>query len=132
VLLWFLRPRGAPVREILGVVPDIVRLLRRLATDGSVPLDARLVVIGLAAWIVSPIDLIPEFIPGLGPLDDVVVAVVAMRYLRRRLGLDGLRARWSGSEAGFALLARLTGGPGEAGDDRDDEGDGGGHTGRRG
>jgi uncharacterized membrane protein YkvA (DUF1232 family) len=59
---------------------------------------------------VSPIDLIPEFVPGLGPLDDVIVAVIAMRYVRRRLGLDGIRRRWTGSDDGFALLARVIGG----------------------
>ena len=63
----------------------------------------------LIAWIVSPVDLIPEFIPGLGPLDDVIVAVVAMRYVRRRIGFEGIRARWSGSDDGLRLLARVIG-----------------------
>ncbi len=109
-VLWLLRPRGVPARELLRLVPDVVRLLRAMIGDRSVPLDARLVLVGLVAWIVSPIDLIPEFIPGLGPLDDVVVAVVAMRYVRRRVGLDGIRRRWSGTDDGFALLARVIGG----------------------
>ena len=60
-------------------------------------------------WIVSPIDLIPEFIPVLGPMDDVVVAIVAMRYVRRRVGADDLRRRWSGSDAGFAMLLTVIG-----------------------
>jgi uncharacterized membrane protein YkvA (DUF1232 family) len=110
LLFWTLRPRGVPAREVLVLVPDVLRLLRTLIRDGTVPLDARVVLVGLLAWIVSPIDLIPEFIPVLGPLDDIVVAVVAMRYVRRRVGLDGLRARWSGSDDGFALLVRVIGG----------------------
>ena len=77
--------------------------------DGSAPLDVRLVLVGLMAWIVSPIDLIPEFIPVLGPLDDVVVAVVAMRYVRRRVGIEDLRTRWAGTPEGFALLVRIIG-----------------------
>lgn len=109
VLFWALRPRGVPVREILGVVPDVVRLVRSVIGDRAAPLDVRLVLVGLLAWIVSPIDLIPEFIPVLGPLDDVVVAIVAMRYVRRRLGLDDLRRRWAGTEAGFGLLVRVLG-----------------------
>jgi len=109
VLFWFLRPRDVPVRELLRVVPDVVRLLRALLRDGEVPLDARLVLVGLLAWIISPIDLIPEFIPGLGPLDDVIVAVVAMRYVRRRVGIEGIRARWPGTDDGFALLVRVIG-----------------------
>jgi uncharacterized membrane protein YkvA (DUF1232 family) len=110
VLFWTLRPRDVPVRELLRVVPDVVRLLRILVTDASVPPDVRVVVVGLVTWILSPVDLIPEFIPGLGPLDDVIVAVVAMRYVRRRIGLAGIRKRWPGSDDGFALLARVVGG----------------------
>ena len=108
-LFWVLRPTGVSLREILGVVPDVVRLIRSIIGDRSAPLDVRVVLIGLLAWIVSPIDLIPEFIPVLGPMDDVVVAVVAMRYVRRRVGVEDLRRRWSGTEAGFALVLRVIG-----------------------
>jgi uncharacterized membrane protein YkvA (DUF1232 family) len=108
-VFWLLRPRGASVRDILGVVPDILRLMRSLIGDRSAPLDVRVVLVGLLVWIISPIDLIPEFIPGLGPLDDVVVAIVALRYVRRRVGLAELRGRWRGSDDGFALLVRVIG-----------------------
>ena len=108
-LLWALRPKGVPAREIVAVVPDVLRLLRSLIADPSAPPDVRLVLVGLVAWIISPIDLIPEFIPVLGPLDDVIVGVVAMRYVRRRVGLDDLRARWTGSPEGFAILVRVIG-----------------------
>jgi uncharacterized membrane protein YkvA (DUF1232 family) len=109
VLFWALRPKGVPLRVLLGVVPDVIRLLRSVIGDRSTPLDVRLVLVGLLAWILSPIDLIPEFIPVLGPLDDVVVAVVAMRYVRRRVGVEDLRGRWSGTDDGFALLLRVIG-----------------------
>jgi uncharacterized membrane protein YkvA (DUF1232 family) len=109
VVFWVLRPKDVGVREIVGVIPDVLRLLRSIIGDGSAPPDVRLVLIGLLAWIISPIDLIPEFIPVLGPLDDVVVAVVALRYVRRRLGIDDLRRRWSGTDEGFALLVRIIG-----------------------
>jgi uncharacterized membrane protein YkvA (DUF1232 family) len=110
VLFWVLRPRGVTAREIVRVVPDVLRLLRSLVGDDGVPIDVRVVLVGLVAWILSPIDLIPEFIPVLGPLDDVVVAVVALRYVRRRMGLKALRERWRGSDDGFALLLRVVGG----------------------
>ena len=109
VVFWVLRPKGVPIRELLGLIPDVLRLLRSVIGDGAVPLDVRLVLVGLLAWILSPIDLIPEFIPVLGPMDDVVVAVVAMRYVRRRLGVADLRRRWVGSEAGFAMLLTVVG-----------------------
>ena len=112
-LFWVFRPKDVSVRELLRVVPDIGRLLRSIITDRAVPLDVRLVLVGLLVWIISPIDLIPEFLPGIGPLDDVIVAVVAMRYTRRRLGIEDLRMRWVGSEDGFALVERVIGsGPG--------------------
>ena len=109
VLFWVLRPKGVTVRELVGLIPDILRLLRSLIGDRTAPLDVRLVLVGLVAWILSPIDLIPEFIPGLGPLDDVIVAVIAMRYVRRRIGFDGIRARWAGSDDGLRLLVRVIG-----------------------
>lgn len=109
VLFWLLRPKGVPTREIVRVVPDILRLLRSLIADPSAPLDVRVVLVGLVAWILSPIDLIPEFVPVLGPLDDVVVGVVAMRYVRRRVGLDDLQRRWVGTPEGFELLVRIIG-----------------------
>ena len=109
-LFWVLRPKDIPVREVVRVIPDVVRLLRELIGDRAVPLDARVVLVCLIAWILSPVDLIPEFVPGLGPLDDVIVAVVAMRYVRRRIGADGIRARWPGSDDGLRLLLRVIGG----------------------
>ena len=109
VIFWLLRPKDVSVRELVGVVPDLVRMLRDIVRDPTAPADVRVVLVGLLVWILSPIDLIPEFIPVLGPLDDVVVAIVALRYVRRRLGSDGLRARWRGSDDGFTLLTRVVG-----------------------
>jgi len=110
VLFWLVRPRGVPTRAVVAAVPDLLRLLRSLIADPAVPLDVRLVLVGLIAWIVSPIDLIPDFLPGIGAIDDVVVAVAALRYVRRRLGLPLLRARWTGTPEGFAVVARILGG----------------------
>jgi uncharacterized membrane protein YkvA (DUF1232 family) len=108
-LLWFLRPRDVAVAELVRFVPDLVRLVRALLADRALEGRVRLALLILLVWLVSPIDLIPEFIPVLGPLDDVVVAVVVLRYARRRLGAAALRERWTGSEAGFQLLLRLVG-----------------------
>jgi uncharacterized membrane protein YkvA (DUF1232 family) len=107
VLLWLFRPRNVPLREALRIVPDLLRLVRSLVTDRQAPLGVRLALIFLLAWLVSPIDVIPEFVPILGPLDDVIVAVLVLRYVRRRLGEDELRRRWPGTDAGYALLASI-------------------------
>ncbi len=109
LIFWVLRPKGASMMELVRLVPDVLRMLRRLAGDSEVALDARVVVVAMLAWLISPIDLIPDFIPVIGPIDDVVVAIAALRYVRRRVGVAGLRERWSGTDEGFALLGRVVG-----------------------
>ena len=109
LLLWALRPRDASLAQLVRIVPDLLRLVRDLLADRAVPGRARIALVGLLAWLVSPIDLIPEFIPVLGPLDDVVVAVLVLRYVRRVIGIDGLRSHWRGSDAGFDLLTSIVG-----------------------
>ena len=108
-VLWILRPRDVALRELLRVIPDVLRLVRRLLGDRAVPLRVKVALVFLLAWLISPIDLIPEFVPVLGPLDDVVVAVLVLRYVRRTVGLEGLRSRWPGTPDGFALLSRIIG-----------------------
>ena len=108
-LLWIVRPRDTRLGELIRLVPDLLRLVRRLVGDRSIPLGARVALVILLAWLISPIDLIPEFVPVLGPLDDVVVAVLVLRYVRRTVGLEELRERWPGTPQGFELLSRIIG-----------------------
>ena len=108
-VLWLVRPRGVPLRELVRVLPDVARLVRGLLADPSVPRGVRLALGGLIVWLASPIDLIPEFITVLGPLDDAIVAVIVLRFVSRRLGDDELRRRWPGTPAGYALLSRILG-----------------------
>jgi hypothetical protein len=108
-LLWIFRPRDVGLGELLRVIPDLVRLVRGLLGDRTVPRSAKVALVVLLVWLISPIDLIPEFIPVLGPLDDVVVAVLVLRYVRGKVGLEGLRSRWPGTPDGFALLSRIIG-----------------------
>jgi uncharacterized membrane protein YkvA (DUF1232 family) len=109
LLLWLLRPRDMRLGEALRLVPDLLRLIRSLLADRQTPLGVRLALIFLLAWLLNPIDLIPEFVPVIGPLDDVIVAVLVLRYVRRRLGDDELRRRWPGTDAGYALLTSILG-----------------------
>ena len=110
-LLWVVRPRDVRLAELVRVVPDVLRLIRQLIGARSAPLGVRLALLGLLAWLVNPIDLIPEFIPVLGPLDDVVVAVLVLRYVRRRLGDGELRRRWPGTSESYELLSGVLGSP---------------------
>jgi len=105
--LWLMRPRDVRLGELVRLVPDLLRLVRSLLADRSVPGRVRIALIGLLAYLINPIDLIPEFIPVLGPLDDVIVAILVLRYVRRRLGDDELRRRWPGTAAGYELLGGI-------------------------
>lgn len=109
--LWIFRPRDVQLGQLVRIVPDVLSLVRQLIGDGSVPFGARAALVGPLVWLINPIDLIPEFIPVLGPLDDVVVAVLVLRYVRRRLGDEDLRRRWPGTPAGFELLSGVLGAP---------------------
>jgi uncharacterized membrane protein YkvA (DUF1232 family) len=108
-VLWMFRPRDVGLDELLRVIPDIARLVHRLLGDRTVPMGPKVALGVLLVWLISPIDLIPEFVPVLGPLDDVVVAVLVLRYVRRKVGLEELRSRWPGTPDGFALLGRIVG-----------------------
>jgi uncharacterized membrane protein YkvA (DUF1232 family) len=110
VVLWLIRPRDVGARELARLVPDILRLVRDLVTDRSTPRGVRVSLVVLLVWLISPIDLVPEFIPVLGPLDDVIVAVVILRYVRRRLGEVEMRRHWRGTDEGWALVERLVAG----------------------
>lgn len=108
-LLWVLRPRDVRLGELVRIVPDIARLCRSMVTDPGVPRGVRAALVGLMLWLLSPVDLVPEFVPVLGPLDDVVVAVLVLRYARRRVGEPGLRQRWAGTPEGYRLLRSIIG-----------------------
>ena len=110
VVLYLIRPRDVRAREVVGAIPDVLRLVRDLLADRTTPRPVRVALAVLLVWLVNPIDLVPEFIPVLGPLDDVVVTVVVLRYVRRRLGAAELRRRWRGTDDGFRVLTALTGG----------------------
>lgn len=106
-LLWLRRPRGIDLRDAVRTVPDVLRLARSLVADRTAPLGVRFALVGLLAWLLSPIDLIPEFIPVLGPFDDIVVAILVLRYVDRRLGRQALRRRWPGRNETWAVFQRL-------------------------
>jgi uncharacterized membrane protein YkvA (DUF1232 family) len=83
--LWFFGRRVAAV-QLARAIPDLVALCRGLLGDPRVPLGSKLLVGGAIVWLISPIDLVPEFIPLLGPLDDVIVVALVLRHLVKRAG----------------------------------------------
>ncbi len=109
VALLVLRPRGASLTEAVRLLPDVLRLLPRLARDGSLPRGVRVRLWLLLAYLASPIDLVPDVVPVLGYADDAVAVVVVLRAVARRAGPDALTRHWPGSDDGLAVLLRLTG-----------------------
>lgn len=103
------RPRGALLSEALRILPDVLRLVRRLATDTTLPRGIRVRLGLLLAYLAMPIDLIPDFIPVLGYADDAIIVTAVLRAVVRRAGIDIVRKHWPGSDDGFAALSRLTG-----------------------
>jgi uncharacterized membrane protein YkvA (DUF1232 family) len=94
--------RRTPARELAFLLPNLIRLFKGLAQDPRVPRSTKvLVVLGLA-WFASPIDLLPEFLPVVGPLDDAVVAWLILRRVVRTSGRDVLADHWHGSDELFA------------------------------
>jgi len=106
-ILWLHRPSRDLALPALRALPDIVRLARRLLSDPRTPRRHRAALVVLVVWLVSPIDLLPEFLPGIGPLDDIVAAAVILGWVGRQTGTARLRELWPGDAAGFTLVARM-------------------------
>ncbi|WP_218579267.1 YkvA family protein [Phytohabitans houttuyneae] len=109
VALLIAKPRGSLLKEAMRLLPDVLRLLRRLAADRNMPRGVRIRLVLLMAYLTIPIDIIPDFIPVLGYADDAIIVTLVLRSTVRRAGLDVVRAHWPGSDDGFAALNRLTG-----------------------
>jgi uncharacterized membrane protein YkvA (DUF1232 family) len=109
ILLARTLPPGV-ARDLARFLPDCVTTARRLRRDPRVPRRARVAVAIAAVWVLSPIDLIPEFLPVIGPLDDVVVVALVLRYAARSVPREVLMEAWPGNPA---LMERLLGTPRE-------------------
>ena len=81
-------------KDLATVLPACVTTMRKLRTDSRVPARVKVVLAFAALWVISPIDLIPEFLPVIGPLDDVVVVALALRYALRHVPADALLEAW--------------------------------------
>jgi uncharacterized membrane protein YkvA (DUF1232 family) len=108
IALILVRPRGGLLREALRLLPDVLRLIRRLAADKTLPRGVRIRLALLLAYLATPIDLIPDFVPVLGYADDAIIVTAVLRSVVRRAGLEAVRAHWPGTDDGFAAVARLT------------------------
>jgi uncharacterized membrane protein YkvA (DUF1232 family) len=99
------------VRQLARFVPDLGVLFLRLARDRRVPALRRLSLLVLGAYLASPIDLIPDFIPVIGQLDDAALAAVVLRSVVRGAGPNVVRDHWPGTSRSLNVVLRLAGYP---------------------
>jgi uncharacterized membrane protein YkvA (DUF1232 family) len=103
------RPEGTTLGDAVRLLPDLVGLVRRLAGDATLPRSTRVTLGLLVAYLVFPIDVVPDFIPVLGYADDAIVVALALRRVVRVAGAEAVDRHWRGSEAGLAIVHRLAG-----------------------
>ena len=109
MLLLALLALGKPsqARALAGFIPDCIVLLRRLIADPRVPRRRKFALVLLVGYLVLPIDLVPDFVPVVGQLDDVLVAALALRYALGGAGEALLREHWPGPGESLALVLRV-------------------------
>ena len=107
VYVWIRKPHAGSAREGLRLLPDIVRLIRGLAADRSVGRGVRFRLWLLLAYLAFPIDLVPDLIPVIGYLDDLVIMSAVLRSVVRHAGAETVRGHWLGTETGLEAVWRL-------------------------
>ncbi|MBA2546484.1 MAG: DUF1232 domain-containing protein [Solirubrobacterales bacterium] len=101
--------RREDARAVAGFVPDCVVMVGRLARDRRISRPRRALLFVALGYLALPIDLIPDFLPGVGQLDDAVVLVVALRVLASGADTEMLRQAWPGPEASLKLVLAAAG-----------------------
>jgi uncharacterized membrane protein YkvA (DUF1232 family) len=91
----------------LRLVPDVVRLVKRLAADPSVSRGVRVWLVVLLVYLLLPFDLVPDFIPVIGVADDAIVVALVLRFATRRAGPEAIDRHWPGTPQGLAALRTL-------------------------
>jgi uncharacterized membrane protein YkvA (DUF1232 family) len=94
------------LRDLAAFIPDTLTTIKRLRNDPDVPRSAKIAIIIAGLWVISPIDLIPEFLPVIGPLDDIIIVALALRFAARKVPRTTILNAWPGD---LRLIERLIG-----------------------
>ena len=107
-LAWLvIRGRREDARAFATFIPDCIVLVTRLVRDPRVPRRRKLLLIALVAYLSLPFDLVPDFIPVAGQLDDAIIVALVLRYFVRAGGEPMIRELWPGPQQSLALILRL-------------------------
>ena len=101
--------RRADARALATFIPDCVVLVTRLTRDARVPRRRKLLLLGLVGYLSLPIDLVPDFVPVAGQLDDVLIVALVLRHVVKAGGEELLRELWPGPQESLHLVLRLAG-----------------------
>ena len=105
-----LQGRHSDARALAGFIPDCIVLARRLLGDERVSRQRKLVLVVLVGYLAMPIDLVPDFIPLAGQLDDAILVALGLRFVLRGAEPALVREHWPGPAASLKLMLRLAGG----------------------
>ena len=105
----FLVGRREEARALATFIPDCIVLVSRLLRDARVPRRRKLLLVALVGYLALPFDLVPDFIPVAGQLDDALVVVLALRAVLRGSGSELLSRHWPGPERSLAVVLRFAG-----------------------
>jgi len=107
LVLWLTKPGDYDLKEALRLLPDLIRLIKRLAADPATPRGVRIRLALLLGYLALPCDLIPDFVPVLGYADDAIIVALVLRSATRSAGPGALAKHWPGTPEGLAALNRL-------------------------
>ncbi|TLM82656.1 DUF1232 domain-containing protein [Pseudarthrobacter sp. NamE2] len=109
LMLWLYarrNPETATLKDALRLLPDLLRLVRRLAADRTLAVGIRVRLVLLLAYLLSPIDLVPDFVPVIGYADDAVIVALVLRSVIKRAGAEAVRRHWPGTAAGLDIILK--------------------------
>ena len=106
-VLWLTKPDEYELKEAFRLLPDLIRLIKRLAADPDTPSGVRIRLALLLVYFALPIDLIPDFVPVIGYADDAIIVALVLRSATRRAGPDALARHWPGTPEGLNALKHL-------------------------